>query len=61
MNLSDPIGDMFARIRNGQLRSLDSINLPSSNFRLKILEILKTEGYINNFKIENLKNNKKKP
>ena len=32
MNLSDPIGDMFARIRNGQLRSLDSINLPSSNF-----------------------------
>ena len=59
MNLSDPIGDMFARIRNGQLRSLDSINLPSSNFRLKILEILKTEGYINNFKIENLKNNKK--
>tara|TARA_Y100000992_G_C21216903_1_gene468372 strand:+ start:478 stop:876 length:399 start_codon:yes stop_codon:yes gene_type:complete len=59
MNLSDPIGDMFARIRNGQLRSLESINLPSSNFRLKILEILKTEGYINNFKIENLKNNKK--
>tara|TARA_B100001121_G_C18575358_1_gene567000 strand:- start:241 stop:639 length:399 start_codon:yes stop_codon:yes gene_type:complete len=59
MNLSDPIGDMFARIRNGQLRSLNSIDIPISNFRIKILEILKLEGYITNFNIENLKNNKK--
>ena len=59
MNLSDPIGDMFARIRNGQLRSLNSIDIPISNFRIKILEILKLEGYITNFNKENLKNNKK--
>ena len=54
----DPIGDMFSRIRNGQMRSLNSVNVPSSNFRLKILEVLKSEGYISNFFIEKLENNK---
>ena len=51
MTLTDPIGDMFARIRNGQLRQLKTIDVPSSNFRLKILEVLKQEGYISNYKI----------
>ena len=46
MTLTDPIGDMFSRIRNGQMRSLNSIVIPSSNFRKNILEILKNEGYI---------------
>ena len=59
MTLTDPIGDMFSRIRNGQMRSLSTIDLPASNFRLQILEVLKTEGYITNFFIEKLKNNKK--
>ena len=36
MTFTDPIGDMFSRIRNGQLRSLNSIEIPSSNFRRKI-------------------------
>ena len=45
----DPIGDMFTRIRNGQMRSLPKVEIPSSNFRLKILEVLKTEGFITNF------------
>ena len=48
MNLSDPIGDMFTRIRNGQLRSLSFVKIPASKFRLKILEVLKAEGYIKN-------------
>ena len=59
MALTDPIGDMFSRIRNGQMRSLSSINVPASNFRLKILEVLKNEGYISNFFIEKTENNKK--
>ena len=59
MSLMDPIGDMFTRIRNGQMRSLNNIKVPASKFRLKILEVLKSEGYINNFLIENRKNNKK--
>ena len=58
MTLTDPRGDMFSRIRNGQMRSLNTIDLPASNFRLQILEVLKTEGYITNFFIEKLKNNK---
>tara|TARA_B100001093_G_scaffold437131_1_gene435898 strand:- start:468 stop:866 length:399 start_codon:yes stop_codon:yes gene_type:complete len=59
MTLVDPIGDMFTRIRNGQMRSLNQINVPASKFRLQILEILKSEGYITNFYLENIENNKK--
>ena len=58
MTLTDPIGDMFSRIRNGQMRLLNSINIPSSNFRKNILKILKEEGYIKDFYIEKSENNK---
>tara|TARA_X000001036_G_scaffold330502_1_gene309219 strand:+ start:701 stop:1099 length:399 start_codon:yes stop_codon:yes gene_type:complete len=58
MALTDPIGDMFSRIRNGQMRSLNSIEIPSSNFRRNILEILKKEGYIKDYYIEKSENNK---
>ena len=53
MTLIDPIGDMLTRIRNGQMRSLNKINIPFSNFRLKILEVLKKEGYIIDFNTDN--------
>ena len=59
MTLMDPIGDMFTRIRNGQLRLKSSIDVPASNFRLKILEVLKSEGYITNYFMEKKENNKK--
>ena len=58
MTLTDPIGDMFSRLRNGQLRSLNSVVIPSSNFRKNILKILKDEGYIQDFYIEKLENNR---
>ena len=58
MTLTDPIGDMFSRIRNGQMRFLNSIDIPSSNFRKNILKILKEEGYIKDFFIEETKNKK---
>ena len=58
MTLTDPIGDMFSRIRNGQMRLLNSINIPSSNFRKNILKILKEEGYIKDYYIEKSENNK---
>jgi small subunit ribosomal protein S8 len=54
----DPIGDMFTRIRNGQLRLLTKVEMPSSNFRLKILEVLKNEGFISSYYIEKKDNNK---
>ena len=58
MNLNDPIGDMFTRIRNGQLRLLTKVEMPSSNFRLKVLEVLKNEGFISSYHIEKKDNNK---
>ena len=58
MSLSDPIGDMIARIKNAQVRNHKSVELPSSNFKISISEILKSEGYIIDFKISD---DKKKP
>ena len=58
MTLTDPIGDMFSRIRNGQMRALNSVHIPSSNFRKNILEILKKEGYIKDYFIEKNEKNK---
>ena len=51
MSLSDPIGDMIARIKNAQMRNHKKVELPSSNFKVKILDILKSEGFIIDYKI----------
>ena len=53
MSLSDPIGDMLARIKNAQVRNHSKVSLPSSKFKAKIADVLKNEGYINNFNVEN--------
>ena len=52
MSFTDPIGDMLARIRNGQLRLLKKIEMPSSAFKGKILEVLKKEGFILNYSLD---------
>ena len=49
MSLSDPIGDMLARIKNAQMRSQKKVELPSSKFKCKIAEVLKDEGFIVNY------------
>ena len=51
MTLADPIGDMITRIRNAQLRALHNVKVPSSKYRAKILEVLKQEGFISNYKL----------
>ena len=51
MSLSDPIGDMIARVKNAQQRNHKKVNLPSSNFKSKIAVILKNEGFIKDFKV----------
>ena len=51
MSLSDPIGDMLVRIKNAQMRNHKKVQFPSSKFKTKIAEILKTEGYIIDFKL----------
>ena len=50
MSFVDPIGDMITRIRNAQMRKSNNVTIPNSNFRVKILEVLKHEGYISNYK-----------
>ena len=57
MSLTDPIGDMIARIKNAQVRNHKKVDLPSSKFKIKILDILKAEGFIIDYKI-NDENNK---
>ncbi len=51
MSFTDPIADMIARIRNAQLRKLSTVIIPNSKFRAKILEVLKTEGFISDYKL----------
>jgi small subunit ribosomal protein S8 len=59
MSFTDPISDMITRIRNAQLRTLNTVSIPNSKFRAKILDVLKEEGYISNYKpSSNEKNNK---
>ena len=50
MSFADPIGDMITRIRNAQLRALNNVTIPSSKFRVRVLDVLKREGYISNYK-----------
>tara|TARA_B100000902_G_scaffold371819_1_gene398269 strand:- start:954 stop:1352 length:399 start_codon:yes stop_codon:yes gene_type:complete len=58
MSLSDPIGDMLARIKNAQVRNQKIVNMPSSKFKMKLAEVLKGEGFIIDFKVDEIKNNK---
>jgi len=58
MSLSDPIGDMIARVKNAQARNHKKVELPSSNFKTKIADILKNEGFIKDFKVNSDENNK---
>ena len=58
MSLTDPIGDMIARIKNAQIRNHKKITLPSSKFKVKIADVLKSEGFIIDYKINKLESNK---
>ena len=58
MSLSDPIGDMIARIKNAQVRNHKKLELPSSNFKVKIADVLKNEGFIIDYKINKKESNK---
>lgn len=50
MSLSHPIGDMVARIRNGQNAGKETITVPNSKLRAAVLTVLKDEGFIEDFK-----------
>ena len=56
MSLSDPIGDMIARVKNAQARNHKNVELTASNFKTKIAGILKNEGFIKDYKVNSLDN-----
>ncbi|HEX6103574.1 MAG TPA: 30S ribosomal protein S8 [Alphaproteobacteria bacterium] len=49
MTMSDPLGDLLTRIRNGQRARKSSVSSPASKLRANVLEVLKREGYIRDF------------
>ena len=49
MSMSDPLGDMLTRIRNGQSAGKSAVAVPSSKLRANVLEVLKREGYIRGY------------
>jgi small subunit ribosomal protein S8 len=51
MSMSDPIADMLTRIRNGITVSFDTVDIPSSKTKINIAKILRSEGFIKNYKI----------
>ncbi len=58
MTFVDPISDMITRIRNAQMRMSKNVTIPNSKFRIRILEVLKQEGYISDCKLLSDSNNK---
>ena len=52
--MTDPLGDMLTRIRNGQQAKKDSILTPASNLRVRVLDVLQREGYIRGYTEEEL-------
>ena len=49
MSLTDPIGDMLTRIRNAQMRRKDVVSTPASTLRGRVLDVLKSEGFIRGY------------
>ena len=49
MTMSDPLGDMLTRIRNGQRAKLKKVSTPSSRLRVNVLNVLKSTGYIRDY------------
>ncbi len=49
MSMTDPLGDLFSRIRNAQMRNKSKVSTPGSKMRARVLEVLKNEGYIRGY------------
>lgn len=51
MSMTDPIADLLTRIRNGAMAKLQKVDIPSSNLKVAIVNVLKNEGFVKNYKI----------
>lgn len=59
MSITDPVADMLTRIRNAQSVAKKEVRMPSSKQKLAIAKVLKDEGYIGNYHVEDYENNKR--
>jgi small subunit ribosomal protein S8 len=51
MSMTDPLGDMLTRIRNAQMRRKSRVSTPGSSLRGRVLDVLKSEGYIRDYSV----------
>ncbi|MBI5657863.1 MAG: 30S ribosomal protein S8 [Geobacter sp.] len=51
MSMTDPIADLLTRIRNGNLAKLQKVDIPSSNMKVSLANVLRSEGFIKNYKV----------
>ena len=58
MSMTDPIADMFTRIRNAQATAKPTVSMPSSKAKVAIARVLKDEGYVRDFQVTKAENNK---
>ncbi len=58
MAMTDPIADMLTRIRNANKERHATVKVPASSKKISILEVLKAEGFIEEFNVKSLENNK---
>jgi small subunit ribosomal protein S8 len=59
MAITDPVGDLLARIRNGQLRGTATIKSPNSKLRVRVLDVLQAEGFIRGYAEVEMKGGRK--
>ncbi len=58
MSMTDPLGDMLTRIRNGVARRKPSVSTPASTLRARVLDVLQAEGYIRGYSKVEFENGK---
>ena len=58
MSMTDPIADMFTRIRNAQATAKPTVRMPASRVKQAIAKVLKDEGYVRDFQVTKAENNK---
>ncbi|MGO7381572.1 30S ribosomal protein S8, partial [Rhizobium ruizarguesonis] len=51
MTMTDPLGDMLTRIRNGASRRKSSVSTPASKLRARVIDVLQSEGYIRGYSL----------
>ena len=54
MTMQDPLADLLTRVRNAQMAGMASVSMPSSKVKVALVEVLKGEGYVGDFDVQNV-------